>query len=55
MFLLLHIIVTYIKENLITKLQELHSPPRNPKASSPRNPWYEFSTYLHQLQPPSLV
>ena len=30
MSLLLHIIVTYIKENIITKLQKLYSPPRNP-------------------------
>ena len=29
MLLLLHIIVTYIKENIITKLQKLYSPPRN--------------------------
>ena len=32
MSLLLHIIVTYIKENIITKLQKLCSPPRNPRA-----------------------
>ena len=31
MSLLLHIIVTYIKENIIAKLQELYSPTRNPK------------------------
>ena len=31
MSLLLHIIVTYIKENIITKL---YSPPRNPKAGN---------------------
>ena len=29
MSLLLHIIVTYIKENIITKLQKLYSPARN--------------------------
>ena len=29
MSLLLHIIVTYIKENIITKLQKLYSAPRN--------------------------
>ena len=29
MLLLLHIILTYIKENIITKLQRLYSPPRN--------------------------
>ena len=34
MLLLLHIIVTYIKENIITKLQKLHSPPRNPRAGN---------------------
>ena len=34
MSLLLHIIVTYIKENIITKLQKLYSPPRNPKAGN---------------------
>ena len=27
--MLLHIIVSYIKENIITKLQKLYSPPRN--------------------------
>ena len=32
MSLLLHIIVIYIKENIITKLQKLYSPPRNPRA-----------------------
>ena len=32
MSLLLHIIVTYIKENIITKLQKLYSPPRNARA-----------------------
>ena len=32
MSLLLHSIVTYIKENIITKLQKLYSPPRNPRA-----------------------
>ena len=32
MLLLLHMIVTYIKENMITKLQKLYSPPRNPRA-----------------------
>ena len=32
MLLLLHIIVTYIKENIITKLQNLYSPSRNPRA-----------------------
>ena len=34
MSLLLHIIVTYIEENKIIILQKLHSPPRNPWASS---------------------
>ena len=34
MLLLLHIIVTYIKENVITKLQKLNSPPRNPRVGS---------------------
>ena len=29
---LLHVIVTYIKENTITKLQKLYSPPRNLRA-----------------------
>ena len=32
MSLLLHIIVTCIKENIIKKLQELYSPLRNPRA-----------------------
>ena len=26
--------MTYIKENIITKLQKLYSPPRNPRASN---------------------
>ena len=34
MSLLLYIIVTYIKENIITKSQELYSPPRNPRGIS---------------------
>ena len=34
MLLLLHIIVTYIKENIITKLQKLYSPPRNPRVGN---------------------
>ena len=34
MSLLLHIIVTYIKENIITKLQKLYSPPRNSQAGN---------------------
>ena len=29
MSLLLHVIVTYIEENIITKLQKLYCPPRN--------------------------
>ena len=33
MLLLLNI-VTYIKENIITKLQKLYSPPRNPRAGN---------------------
>ena len=32
MSLLLHIIVTYIKKYIITKLQKLYSLPRNPRA-----------------------
>ena len=32
MSLLLHVIVTYIKEKIITKFQKLYSPPRNPRA-----------------------
>ena len=32
MSLLLQIIMTYIKENIITKLQKLNSLPRNPSA-----------------------
>ena len=31
MSLLLHSIATYIKENIIKKLQKLYSPPRNPR------------------------
>ena len=31
---LLHIIVTYIKENRITKVQKLYSPPRNLRADN---------------------
>ena len=34
MSLLLHIIVTYIKENIITKLQKLYSLPRNPRVGN---------------------
>ena len=34
MSLLLHSIVTYIKENVITKLQKLYSPPRNPRVTN---------------------
>ena len=34
MSLLLHIIVTYIKENIITKLQKFYSLPRNPRAGN---------------------
>ena len=34
MSLLLHIIVTYIKGNIITKLQKLYNPPRNPGAGN---------------------
>ena len=34
MLLLLHIIVTYIKENIITKLQKLYSPPRKPRTGN---------------------
>ena len=34
MSLLLHIMVTYIKENIITKLQKLYSPPRNRRAGN---------------------
>ena len=34
MSLLLHIIMTYIEENIMTKSQKLYSPPRNPRAVS---------------------
>ena len=34
MSLLLYVIVTYIKENIITKLQKLDSPPRNPRVGN---------------------
>ena len=34
MSLLLHIIVTYIRENIITKLQKLYSPPRSPRVGN---------------------
>ena len=34
MSLLLHVIVTCSKENIITKLQKLYSPPRNHKAGN---------------------
>ena len=34
MSLLLHIIVTYIKENIIKKLQKLYSPTRNPRVAN---------------------
>ena len=40
MSLILHIIVTYIKENIITKLQKLHSPPRNPRAGNKSPPLF---------------
>ena len=31
---LLHILVTYIKENIIAKLRKLYSPPRNPRVGN---------------------
>ena len=34
MSLLLHIIATYVKENIITKLQKLYSLPRNPRTGN---------------------
>ena len=34
MSLLLHIIMTYIKENIITKLQKLYNLPINPRAGN---------------------
>ena len=34
MSLLLDIIVTYIKENIITKVQKLYSLPRNPRVGN---------------------
>ena len=34
MSLLLHIIVTYIKENIITKIKKLYSLPRNPRVGN---------------------
>ena len=34
MSLLLHIIQTYIKENIITKLQKSYSLPRNPRVGN---------------------
>ena len=34
MLLLLHIFVTYIKENIITRLQKLYSPPRNSRVGN---------------------
>ena len=34
MSLLLQIIVTYIKENIITKLQKINSPLRNPRVDN---------------------
>ena len=34
MLQLLHIIMTYIKENIITKLQKSYSLPRNPRAGN---------------------
>ena len=34
MSLLLEIIVIYIKENIITKLQKLYSPPRNSRVGN---------------------
>ena len=34
MSVLLHIIMTYIKENIITKLQKLYSPPENPRTGN---------------------
>ena len=40
MWLFLHIIVTYIKENVVTKLQKLYSPPRNPRAGSKLPPLF---------------
>ena len=34
MLLLLHITVTYIRENIITKLQKFYSLPRNPRTDN---------------------
>ena len=34
MLLILHIIVAYIKENVITKLEKSYSPPRNSRAGN---------------------
>ena len=40
MLLLPHIIMTYIKENIISKLQKLYSPLRNPRASNKSHALY---------------
>ena len=40
MSVLLHIIVTYIKENIITKLQKLYNAPRNPRTAAINRPHY---------------
>ena len=48
MSLLLYIIVTYIKENIITKLQKLYSPPRNPSAGNKFPALFVKKTSLHR-------
>ena len=47
---LLYIIVTYIKENIITKLQKLHSPPRNLRAGN-KSPEIYWEKPLSDLSP----
>ena len=47
MLLLLQIIVTYSKENIITKLQKLYSLPRNPRAGYNSSALICEKTFLH--------
>ena len=51
MSLLLHIIVTYIKENIITKLQKLYSLPRTPRAGNKSPALFRIceKNFLHGL------
>ena len=47
MLLLLYIIVTYIKENVITKLQKLYSLPKNPRVGNKSPALFMKKTSFH--------